>query len=128
MHLLDFCARRGVYYAPDGFFERGVERYRWRCGGRGRAFEKLGAREEEFAVEFEDLVQFGGDVGADDVFDAYPCGLDFASLVNVLAACWWSSCARCHGSMRVMAAYLQKLRHVSPLLLCFRAVFLLRHA
>jgi len=34
-------------------------------------FEKLGAREEEFAVEFEDLVQFGRDVGADYVFDAY---------------------------------------------------------
>jgi len=31
----------------------------------------LGAREEEFAVEFEDLVQFRGDVGADYVFDAY---------------------------------------------------------
>jgi hypothetical protein len=87
VHFLDFCARRGVYYASDGFFERGVERYGGRCGGCWRAFEQLGAREEQFAVEFENLVQFGGDVGADDVFDAYPRGLDLASLMEVLAAC-----------------------------------------
>lgn len=30
----------------------------------------MGAREQEFAVELEDLVQLGGDVLTDDVFDA----------------------------------------------------------
>jgi hypothetical protein len=43
-------------------------------------FEQLGACEEEFAVEFEDLVQFGRDVAADDVFDAYSCRLQLANL------------------------------------------------
>lgn len=51
--------------------------------GRGRRVEELAAREKQFAVEFEDLVEFCGDVGADDVLDAYSCGLDFAGLERI---------------------------------------------
>ena len=43
-------------------------------------FEQLGACEEEFAVEFENLVELGGYVAADYVFDAYSCGLELADL------------------------------------------------
>lgn len=43
-------------------------------------FQKLGARKEQFAVQFEDLVEFGGDVAANDVLNAYPCGLELANL------------------------------------------------
>jgi hypothetical protein len=48
--------------------------------GGGGGVEELAAREEELAVELEDFVEFGRDVGADDVFDADAGGLDFAGL------------------------------------------------
>jgi hypothetical protein len=80
MQFLDLRARRRVYDAPYGFFERGVERYRGCGGGCRRRVEQLGAGEQEFAVEFEDLVELSGNVGADDVFDTYACGLGFADL------------------------------------------------
>lgn len=83
MHFLDLDARRGEDDAADCFFQRGVEGDgggRSGCG-RGRGLlEELGAREQEFAVEFEDFVELGGDVGADYVFDADAGGLDFAGL------------------------------------------------
>jgi hypothetical protein len=57
--------------------------------------EELGARKEEFAVEFEDFVKLGGYVTTDDVLDAYPCGLELANLSDTLAegrvsraTCW----------------------------------------
>jgi hypothetical protein len=80
VQLFDLGARRRVDDAADCFFERGVERDRGRRRRAGRAFEELRAREQEFAVEFEDFVKLGGYVGPDDVFDAYSGGLEFAGL------------------------------------------------
>lgn len=154
MKFLDLCARRGVYYASYCFFKRRIERDG--CGGVGGRglFEELGACEQEFAVELEDLVEFGGDVATDDVFDAYSCGLEFADLGTCQCCC----CVRPSGSAskrmgsgagvrtrklrkraaqlpghRSISAYrkrthLKKLRHLASLLFRLRCVFLLHHA
>lgn len=83
-------------------------------------------------------MQFGGDVGANDVFYAYPCGLYFAGLsrgpgqrvvvmVVVRAVALGGGSLRKQQSARKVA-YLDELRHFSPLLLDLCAVLLLYHA
>ena len=73
MQLFDIRPRRGVDQGFDGFFEPRVAIF---------GFEEARAREEEFAVEFEDFEQLGGDVGADYVFDADAGGFVFALLMG----------------------------------------------
>ena len=46
--------------------------------GRDVAVEQLDAGQQQLAVELEDLVQLGGDVGADDVLDADAGRLELA--------------------------------------------------
>jgi hypothetical protein len=60
--------------------------------------EELGAREKEFAVEFENLVELGGYVAANNVFDAYPCGLKLANLAEVLAEYRSEQARQCAGA------------------------------
>jgi hypothetical protein len=98
--LLDVGARGGVDDAAHGLVEARVKggaageqvvvlvvgRGRGRGGGvrvgqaRGRdvAVEQLDAGQQQLAVELEDLVQLGGDVGADDVLDADAGRLELA--------------------------------------------------
>jgi len=51
VQFLDICARGGVEERGDCFVEA-------RVGGPA-GFEQAGAREEEFRVQLEDLVEFG---------------------------------------------------------------------
>lgn len=69
-------------------------------------FEQASAREEEFAVEFENFVKFGGDVRADDVLYADPGGFflsllfDWISWSDLAASCYscqkWGTKCRVH--------------------------------
>ena len=71
MELFDIRAGRSVDEGLDSFFEPRVTFF---------GFEEPGARKKQLAVEFEDLEELGGDVGADDVFDADAGGFDLALL------------------------------------------------
>jgi hypothetical protein len=73
MQFFDLRSRSRIYYGADCFFESRVEGNRCR-GGRGRlGLKELGSREEEFAIQLEDLVKFCRDVAAYDVLDTYAC-------------------------------------------------------
>ena len=71
MEFFDVGARRGVDNTLDGFLEARIAIF---------GFEEAGAREEEFAVELEDLEEFGGYVAVNYVLDAYAGGFFFALL------------------------------------------------
>lgn len=80
-------------------------------------------------------MEFGGDVGADDILDAYPGGLDLASLkrVGLVMTCLFEWCLEVgvHGSAPGLAidrTYFEKMRHFSPVLFRFRRIFLLDHS
>lgn len=72
MELLDLSPRRSIYERRDCFFEAGIR------GSRG--FEKSGSRDQEFAIQFKDFVEFSCEVAADNVLDANACRLDFPLL------------------------------------------------
>jgi len=63
VQLFDLCAGRGVDQALHCFFESRVAVFTV-------GVEEARAREEQLAVQFEDLEEFGGEVGADYVFDS----------------------------------------------------------
>lgn len=103
--------------------------------------EELRSREQKLAVQFKDLVELGSDIAADDVFDAYPCGLYFANLRTLSGGhvkSDWRRCAakRLPGSREEAGAgagdrrstHLDKLRHFASLLFRFCCVLLLHHA
>lgn len=73
-------------------------------------------------------MELGGDVGADDVLDAYPRGLGLAGLERGRL----SACVHCLGMCGVLgrgeATHLEELCHFPSLLLGFGCIFLLYHA
>ena len=74
LQFLDICLWGGVDDGFDGFLKAGVAFL---------GFEKPDAGEEEFAVKFEDLKEFRGNVGTDDVLDT-DAGRFFFALLEEL--------------------------------------------
>lgn len=105
--------------------------------------EELGAGEEEFAVEFEDLVQFGGNVATNNVLDAYPRRLKLSNLCDLLVAVAIALSQYAAQQRRIIwmpgsqdriaqsawsCTHLEKLCHFASLLFRFRRILLLHHA
>jgi hypothetical protein len=94
VQFLNLGARRGIDQASNGFIEGWVDDGVGAAGragsvvgfgalgGRGgrSGVEELDSGEEQFAVELEDLVEFGEDVGADDILYANTCRFYLALL------------------------------------------------